>query len=120
MASAALSIRLATTRRISSGSAFTGGSEAARSVSRRDAVEAPAEKSERAFDDRIQIRRREPRGREARELRELVHQRFQRLHLALDQPRALGRQFFEFRALLPPGFAAAARSRYRSSRCAES
>src|SRR5271168_4730260 len=59
--------------------------------------------------NRIHILRRQARGREARKLRERIHQRLQGVHFALDQPRTLRHQFLQLgpqsRGLLRSGVA---------------
>ena len=96
IASAALSIRLATTWRISSGSAFTEEAHSARSVEHRDSVEPPLKKLSALATMEFRSAGGQARGGEARELRKFVDQGFECLHFALDQPRALGSQLFEF------------------------
>ena len=89
IASMALSTRLMMTRRICSGSTETRGSDSAKcgriSTSREQAAIQP----QRVVEQRVQVGRHGTRRRHPRELRELVHQTFQRLDLADDRRRAL-------------------------------
>ena len=80
MASAALSTRFTTTRWNCSRSTFTGGRPGAKLVANLDAVQAPVKYQQRFRDHLVQIAAHGLRRGEARELRELVHQRLHRFH----------------------------------------
>ena len=98
IASAALSIRFASTRRNNSAIRLHRRQRCRELRPHRNAFQPSVKQIQRAGHNRIHVRGSKPRGREARELREFVHQRFQRMHLALDQSRAFRHQFFKLRA----------------------
>ncbi len=76
-----------------------------------NAVEPPVKQLQRAFDDRIQIRGSKPRGREARELRELIDERFSVCTSRSISAGAFRRQFLEFRTLQRRAFRSRSGSR---------
>ena len=93
MASAALSIRLATARLIASGSAITAGKSCAKSSVHANAFQPSAEQAKRALDQIVQAGRLRTRRGEARQHGEFVDQVSHRLDSGVDGIRA-GANYF--------------------------